>query len=81
MTYYQKQQEVKKGLRAARRAERALDSGIEKIERELYRLLSRKTLVEPRTLQKLLSLHDEAVSKQYLLYTKALEDALAISAI
>lgn len=53
MTYRQLTLLVKAALRKARRAERALDTSLEKAERELDRLILRKTLVEPKSLASL----------------------------
>lgn len=50
MTYRQLTIIVKRGLREARKTERQLDSRLEKMEREMDRLIERKTLIEPKSL-------------------------------
>jgi hypothetical protein len=71
MTYAQRQLEVKRAIRQVKRAERALDSAVERVERELERLLKRKTLIEPKSMTTFLKLWD-GVRSTY----KAIEGAI-----
>lgn len=80
-TYRQRTLEVQKALRAAKRAERALDTSLEKVERELKRLIKRKTLVGPDSLKSLISFWDQGVRKTYPTCEKALADAVSIASI
>lgn len=65
-------------LRAAKRAERALDSAIEKVERELVRLRSRKTRIKADELEKLIRLWDGGVRPRFGECEHALADFSAI---
>lgn len=63
MTYAQRQAAVKAAVRQVRKAQRAVDSALERHERELYRLLKRKTLIEPRSLGSLVKYWDEVLNR------------------
>jgi hypothetical protein len=80
MSYTARKNAVIKGLRRARQAFRISDSAGEILERELDRLIKRKTLISPESLQ--------GVSKKYQDYAgktaniaQALADAVTIAAV
>lgn len=81
MTYRTRTLEVQKGLRNARKAYRSLDTQLEKVERELDRLIKRKTLVGPESLQTLINLWDKGVRSLYPATEKALADAVSIASV
>jgi hypothetical protein len=78
VTYRQLTLLVKRGLREARKAERQFDTRLEKVEREMDRLIDRKTLVEPKSLQTLVNLWAD-LRKQYPIVEKAIVNAIAIA--
>jgi len=55
----QLQRERKAALRGVRREQRTVDSTMEKWERELARLLKRKTLIDVEDAQRLTSLYND----------------------
>lgn len=57
LTFAQRRDAVKKGLRVARQSYRKADSAGERLERELDRLIQRKTFVTPEQLQKMAQLY------------------------
>lgn len=57
-TYASRKAYVLKSLRAIRQRYRSADTAGEKLERELDRLLKRKTLVTPDSLSKMIELMD-----------------------
>jgi len=79
-TYRQKTLECQRALRNARKDERTLDTALEKVERELLRLIKRKTLVGRDSMQTLINLWDAGVRKAYPACEKALADAVSLSA-
>lgn len=78
MTYRQLTTLVKAALRKARKAYRSLDTKLEQYERELDRLIERKTLVEPKSLSTLSKLWAEARALNNSA-EKTLIDAIATS--
>lgn len=81
LTYRQKTLEVKRGLREAQKARRTLETSLEKVDRELNRLISRKTLVGPDSLVTLLNLWDKGVRQSYPAAEKALSSAISNAAL
>jgi len=81
MTYAQREVEVKAGMRAARRAQRALDSALERVERELLRLLKRKTLIQEKSVQTLIRLWDQGVRPTFTKCQQAMADAVGRASI
>lgn len=79
MTYRQLTLLVKQGLRKARKAFRTLDSKMEAYERELDRLIERKTLVEPKSLQTASKLWAESRALS-VAAERALIDAINVAA-
>lgn len=55
-TYHQKTAQVRGALRALRKVYRRADTTGELLERELDRLIGRKTLIEPPSLRKTIAL-------------------------
>lgn len=55
----QRVREIRAALRQARSKERALDTALERYERELLRLRARKTRILPEEVQKLAGLWDQ----------------------
>lgn len=76
-TYRQKTLEVQRALRNARKYERTLDTDLEKVEREMLRLIKRKTLVGRSSVERLIALWDQGVRKSYPACEKALADAVS----
>lgn len=76
-TYRQKTLEVQRALRVARKAERSLDTALEKVEREMLRLIKRKTLVGRQSVERLIALWDQGVRRAYPITEKALADAVS----
>lgn len=70
-TQAQVQSQRKAALREVRRRERALDSQIERVERRLFVLLDRKSLVTPESVISLANLWSE-----YQRLNKAMEQGL-----
>jgi hypothetical protein len=81
MTYAQRSLEVRNGIRAARRAERALDTQLERVERELQRLLKRKTLIQEKSVQTLIRLWDQGVRPSFAKCQQAMADAVGRASI
>jgi len=71
VTYRQLTIIVKRGLREARKTERQLDTRLEKMEREMDRLIERKTLIEPKSLVLLTNLWSD-LKKQIPVVEKAI---------
>lgn len=65
-------------LRAARAQERRLDTALERVERELIRLRSRKTIVRPDQVLKLVQLWDQGVRPQFQLCEHAMADFVSV---
>lgn len=76
MTYRQLTIIVKKGLREARKAERQLDTRLEKMEREMDRLIERKTLIEPKSLVLMTNLWSD-LKKQIPIVEKVIANVVA----
>lgn len=57
LTFAQRREAVVRGLREARKAYRKADTAGEKLERELDRLILRKTIITPEQLQKMTQLY------------------------
>jgi hypothetical protein len=70
--------ENRAALRYARRTQRALDSALEKVERELLRLRARKTIVKPDQVLKLVELWDQGVRPFYQATEHALADFVSV---
>jgi len=81
MTYAQRSLEVKRGFRQAKRAQRTLDTAVERVERELARLIKRKTLVEAKSCQTLVRLVDQGVTPAYRAFIQAGADAVSRASI
>lgn len=78
MTYRQRTLQVKSAIRASRKLYRQLDTSLEKLERELDRLINRKTLVGPESLTTLIKLWD--IAKRYVpAVEKGLADTLTVA--
>lgn len=56
--WVQKRRDINASLRKARREQRTMDSALERVERELLRLRSRKTMILPDEVVKIASLWD-----------------------
>lgn len=65
-------------LRAFRRQQRALDSALEKVEREILRLRARKTIIRPDDTLKLVNLWDNGVRPLFLTTERAAADFVGI---
>jgi len=78
-TYRQRTLEVKSAIRQTRKSYRTLDSSLEKLERELDRLIKRKTLVGPESLNTLIKLWDIA-RRIFPNVEKSLADTLKVAA-
>lgn len=81
MTYSQRAQEIKRGFQQARRAERALDTALEKVEREIRRLVGRKTLIEARSVTTVIRLWDQGVRPTFDKCQQALADAVGRASV
>jgi hypothetical protein len=77
----QRRRESLAALRKARREQRALDTALEKVERELLRLRSRKTLIEGDDVNKLIQLWDSGVRPQFNTTQMALSDFVGLARI
>lgn len=78
MTYRQRTLQVKGGLRNVRKRYRTLDSTLERLERELDRLIDRKTLVGAESLRGALSIWSEA-RKMWPTVEQALADIVTLA--
>jgi hypothetical protein len=70
--------ENRAALRYARRTQRALDTALERVERELIRLRARKTIVKPDQVLKLVTLWDQGVRPMYQSCEHALADFVSV---
>jgi len=74
------QRDRKRAAREARRRQRAADTSIERIERRLFALIERKTLITPEAAETLVPLWNDYSSKNRDL-EHALADFIAIVSI
>lgn len=65
-------------LRIARRQERALDTALERVEREILRLRGRKTLIQSDDVTKLIKLWDGGVRPAFTIAQNALADFVSL---
>jgi len=79
-TVYQLQQQRKSALRECRRRQRKADTAIEKIERRLFRLLDRKTLITEEDAMKLVPEWNDFM-KQVRDLEHGLADFISITAL
>lgn len=77
-SYAQKAVSVRSALRKLRAVYRASDTAGEKVERELDRLINRKTLVESKSLQTVQSLLAEMIRRVNII-PQAFDDAARIA--
>lgn len=70
----------KAAVRDVRRAQREVDSALERIERRLFRLLRFKDIITRENLVSLIPMYNEYVAKQRVL-EKALADLFAIVSV
>lgn len=63
LTYAQRRANVVASIRKARQQYRQSDTAGERVERELDRLIKRKTLISPEQLQKLTTLYSDYARK------------------
>lgn len=77
----QRKREVLAGIRAAKAAERTLDTALEKVERELLRLRARKTLIQADDMNKLAQYWNSGVRPAFNTCEKAMADAVSIASI
>jgi hypothetical protein len=78
LTYRQKTLAVQKGLRQARKVLRNWDTQVEKLQREMSRLVNRKTLIGPDSLKTMYSLYD-SIRKGLSGVERAILDATAVA--
>jgi hypothetical protein len=74
----QHDRENRAALRYARRTQRALDTSLEKIERELLRLRARKTIVKPDQVLKLVKIWDDEVRPYFTATEHAMADFVSV---
>lgn len=77
----QRKRELLAALRVFRRAQRALDSALEKVEREIFRLRARKTLIQGDDVLKLIALWDQGVRPAYSSAERSGADFVAMAGI
>jgi hypothetical protein len=74
--YTEEKARRKEVLRLFRRQERAFDTALERVEREIKRLLKRKTIVTREQLDKFATLY-QAVQREFEVMTHAAADVFA----
>lgn len=67
----------KEAVRNLRRAEKALDTSVERVERRIFRLLQFKEIITKQNVASLIPLNNEVVQNMEA-YQKALADVLVI---
>lgn len=70
----------KKALREVRRRQRAADTAVEKLERRIFRLLDRKTLISSESMETLIPLWNEFI-KNVRDLEHGIADAISITYI
>jgi len=74
----QRKRETLAALRRARKEQRTLDTQLERVERELLRLRSRKTLIQGDDVDKLITLWDGGVRPAFSTTQRALADFVSM---
>ena len=79
-TFAELKRQRKQALRGVRRIERSADTAIEKLERRIFRMLGRKTIIDRESALTLVPLYNEFIAEVRKL-EKAIADFISVSSI